>query len=68
MHVNTKIHNHLYGESANRKGWMKAIAEAEARLAEASHKVKNLKAAIKIFRERMDNGDPWPGEESATQN
>ena len=68
MSVNKKIHNNLYRKSASRKGRMKTIAEAEARLSEASHKVKNLKAVIKIFRERMDDGDPWPGEESATQN
>ena len=48
--------------------WNKALADARLRLARAKDDVRNLELAVQTFEEKVKNGEPWPGEQSATQN
>jgi len=41
-------------------GWAVALQDAEKRLREAQARVEELKLVVKVCRQRVANGDPWP--------
>ena len=43
--------------------WNEAISDAESKIEEAKQRIESLREAIRIFRKRLKNGDPWPGDE-----
>ena len=44
----------------SRKLWDEAIYDAEKQIEEAQRKIANLKRGINAFKERRDNGEPFP--------
>ncbi len=44
--------------------WDEAIADAERMIKEAKARVRKLRGSILVFRDRRDNGDPFPGEKT----
>ncbi len=49
------------------EGWAKAIEDAESELAHIKLRRDQLTGAIRVFKERMASGEPWPGA-PATRN
>ena len=43
-------------------GWTAVLADAEGQLKEAQKRVKDLKVAVRIFRQRVENNAPFPAE------
>jgi hypothetical protein len=46
-------------------GWEAALERAVSHLYKNRLQAKRLKAAIAVFREKMAEGEPWPGDKSA---
>jgi hypothetical protein len=44
-------------------GWDRAIYDTEQKISLTKHRLTELKAALGLFRERRNSGEPWPGEE-----
>ncbi len=49
-----------------RAGWAQVIQDAEAQIQHSKIRIRELKAAIGVFRDNLKKGVPVPG--SATQN
>ena len=43
-------------------GWEGAIADAERKIGETKARLARLKAALAFCRERLESGDPFPGQ------
>jgi len=41
-------------------GWGKAISEAEFEIGKAQNRIRELRKAVKFFRDREKAGDPYP--------
>jgi hypothetical protein len=41
--------------------WKQAIYDAECRLKDAQKRVTELQRSLEIFREKAQEGAPWPG-------
>ena len=52
----THLHNH---EKA--LGWQTAIDDANLEIKKCQRRIANLQTAIKVFRQRLKEGEPWPG-------
>jgi len=48
--------------TGSQPGWDAAISDAEKRIGELKVRIGQLKAAIRIFRENKESGEPFPGE------
>lgn len=62
MEVNTFVVNNV--------GWDAAIRDAESQLARAREKVQRFQDVIAVFTQKMNSGEPWPGQlrdQSASQ-
>jgi hypothetical protein len=46
------------GMAKNKSTWDQAISEAQ-------DKIKGLKFTVRVYRQKRDRGDPWPGEQLA---
>jgi phage shock protein A len=44
------------------KMWKSAIEDAEAEITQARQRVVALKASIRLFRQKMDNGENFPAD------
>jgi hypothetical protein len=42
------------------RGWMEVINDAESEIAKLRRRVGELKASVRLFRERMNDGEPFP--------
>jgi hypothetical protein len=49
------------------KGWRKALGEAQAQMSQSKMRTRQLKEAVRLIEKKIENGEPWPGEE-ATQS
>jgi hypothetical protein len=60
-----KINNNfVYDEYNNFTTWEAATDAAERLLLRIQIREREVKAAIRLFRERKKAGEPWPGQES----
>jgi len=51
------------GDNVEREGgWQGAIADAERKISETKARLARLKAALAFCRERLESGDPFPGD------
>jgi len=50
-----------------RGNWTLALRDAERELSEAESKVKRLKNAVTVIREKIKRREPWPGASTATR-
>lgn len=51
----------VYKQVPNSGTWLEAIADAEEQLKEAKSRVRRLKAAISVLKDRAESGQPFPG-------
>jgi hypothetical protein len=42
-------------------GWPSALDKARQQMAEAQQRVKHLRRSILIIEEKIEAGEPWPG-------
>jgi hypothetical protein len=54
----------VINSDAPQMSWEAALAEAEKQLRECKIKSIKLKAAIMFFKERLESGEPFPGQDS----
>jgi hypothetical protein len=57
------IHLHNGGRPL---GWSTAIEDAQAEIEKCKRKVARLRAAIRVFRQRLEEKEPFPGPETST--
>lgn len=43
-------------------GWEAAIHDTETRIVATKNRLTELKAALAVFKQRRDDGEPFPGE------
>jgi len=41
--------------------WEGAIRDTESAIDRARQNLRDLKSALRVFKERRDSGEPWPG-------
>ena len=51
-------------KSLDNFGWVDAVKDAERRIQEYESKIEDLKAAIRVCKQRVQAGEPWPGKVS----
>lgn len=54
--------NKLHEEYEGLSGWDAAIYDAEQRIGKVKSRLAELKAALSLFKERRDAGEPFPSE------
>ncbi|HEY4902730.1 MAG TPA: hypothetical protein VIH89_04590 [Candidatus Sulfotelmatobacter sp.] len=65
-HTDKEVNNNfVYDEYKNFTTWKDATAAAERLLLRIQVREREVKAAIRLFRERMKAGEPWPGDNNA---
>ena len=57
---------HLDALTESRRHWHAAIADAESKIQDRKEAIQNLRSAIRIFKKRLADGDPWPGKSDKT--
>ena len=48
--------------SASSGGWDAAIRDTEEEIRKTKERLAGLRAVLKIFQDRRDDGDPFPGQ------
>lgn len=51
----------VYDEYKNFSTWEEAAKAAERLLLRIQIREREVKAALRLFKERMKDGEPWPG-------
>lgn len=51
----------------SREGWKRAITDAEAEIARARGRIYKLRESIRIFKKKLEAGEPWPGSDSVSK-
>lgn len=65
--VNKKVYNNVQNISdCKQTGWNEALQDAERQLEAAENEVAQWKATVRICRERVRTGAPWPDEKAGT--
>lgn len=41
--------------------WEQAILDTEAAILRTRERLRGLKAALRVFKDRRESGEPWPG-------
>ncbi len=57
----TKLHANLH-LSQSAKKWRKAAEDAELMITDHQKRIRHLRRAIAIFREKIEQDESWPGE------
>ncbi|MGB8888693.1 MAG: hypothetical protein WCC87_18335 [Candidatus Korobacteraceae bacterium] len=52
----------VYDEYKNFGGWKEAVTAAERLLLRIELRKREVQAVVRLFRERMKAGEPWPGQ------
>jgi hypothetical protein len=48
--------------------WLRAEESAVAEIARSRARIRQLETAIRIFRKKVESGEPWPGNGIAGQD
>ncbi len=51
-------------KTSDKHGWKRALMEAERQITQYKHKIFELNGSVKIIKEKIAAGEPWPGEQS----
>jgi hypothetical protein len=58
----------VHNEYKNFNGWEAAIKAARLQLLRAQVAQREMKSVIDLFTEKMNAGEPWPGDVAGTGN
>ena len=47
--------------------WSEAIDYAELKIMEHKQRIRALRKSIRVFKEQLEAGEPWPGSEKKSE-
>ena len=48
-------------------GWERAIQDCKSEIFRSKTRIRQLQRSIRVFKNKIEIGEPWPGKKTATQ-